>query len=371
MKFAASVVYPFAIAVAVAGVAAPVPARAAPPPAGEYRVHAIDVGTGLSIFVEGADFNLLYDAGSRDDNGGGTNNRVLAYLRAVRPDVRRIDHLILSHPHEDHHEMMDSVLEAYEVGQVWDSGSRATSCGYRAFLEAVLAEPRVVYHNAAAGAAPYRISFSAVRSCHGRARPAATLNLPRGSRLSEGLVVPLGAGANMTFLHANPNARPNDLNHATVVARLDLGPRRVLLAGDAEAGGRRVPATPPRPDSIEGNLLSCCAGELRSDVLIVGHHGSMTSSRTAFLDAVAARDFVVSSGPYPYGANRVVLPDREVIDELERRGTLWRTDLNDAACRSNPAKIGVDRSGPGGCDHVQIRIDPTGAVTPAYFRGSD
>ena len=73
----------------LAGLAAqttPATARAAPA-AGTFVVHAIDVGTGLAIFVEGHDFTLLYDAGSNDDTARGADNRVVAYIRAVRPDV--------------------------------------------------------------------------------------------------------------------------------------------------------------------------------------------------------------------------------------------------------------------------------------------
>ncbi|HYJ82570.1 MAG TPA: MBL fold metallo-hydrolase, partial [Allosphingosinicella sp.] len=112
------------------------PAPPGPPPAGTYVIHAIDVGTGLAIFVEGHDFALLYDAGSNDDAGRDDKNRVVAYLAAVRPDLGRIDHLVVSHPHKDHHEMLDDVFERYEVGHVWDSGSIHTSCGYRVYLEA-------------------------------------------------------------------------------------------------------------------------------------------------------------------------------------------------------------------------------------------
>jgi competence protein ComEC len=353
----------------------PAPEAAAapgPPAVGTYIVHAIDVGTGLSIFVEGNDFALLYDAGSREDFGGGRENRVLAYLRRIRPDLRRLDHVILSHPHQDHHEMMDSVLDTYEVGHVWDSGSVATSCGYRAFLDAVLAEPGVVYHNAAGGPGTHSVRFAAARSCHGRSRPAATLAIPLGGQLSRGLQVALGAGARMTFLRADPHAPPGDLNEATVVARLDLGTRRVLLAGDAEAGGRLAPSTPPSPGSAEGELLACCASGLAADILVVAHHGSMSSSRTAFLDAVRAQHFVISSGPYKYGSNRIVLPDAAVVTELRRRGTVWRTDDDDRACARNPRKIGRDNDGrPGGCDNVRIVIAPTGTVSPAYNRIAD
>ena len=60
-------------------------AVAAPPAAAVYRIHLIDVGTGLSVFVEGPGFALLYDAGSNDDDALGNRNRVIAYIRHVRP----------------------------------------------------------------------------------------------------------------------------------------------------------------------------------------------------------------------------------------------------------------------------------------------
>src|SRR5688572_19686570 len=53
-----------------------------PPPApGTYRVHLIDVGTGLAVLVQGADFALLYDAGTNDREERPL--RVLAYLAAA------------------------------------------------------------------------------------------------------------------------------------------------------------------------------------------------------------------------------------------------------------------------------------------------
>lgn len=56
----------------------------APPEAGNYRVHLIDVGTGLAVLIQGADFNLLFDGGSADDKRGisatENNSRLLAYL---------------------------------------------------------------------------------------------------------------------------------------------------------------------------------------------------------------------------------------------------------------------------------------------------
>jgi competence protein ComEC len=338
-----------------------------PPPAGTYVIHAIDVGTGLSVLVEGHDFALLYDAGSNDDGARGAADRVLAYLHAVRPDLRAIDHLFLSHPHEDHDAMIDDVLTTYDVRNVWDSGSFNNACAYHAFLDAVAAEPGVAYHDALGSGGTHDASFTASTSkCHGAVRTAA-VHVPRAGQIAIGTAIPLGAGARMTILHADGHASGKHFNDASLVTRLDLGTRHVLLMGDAggENEVRHPPSTPARPDSVEGELLAQFRTALPADVLIVGHHGSMTSSRVNFLDAVGAKDFVISVGPKLYSGTR--LPDAAVVTELTGRGSVWRTDRNDAACPKNPRKIGMDNDAkPGGCDNVQIVIDPTGAITAGY-----
>jgi competence protein ComEC len=175
----------------------------------------------------------------------------------------------------------------------------------------------------------------------------------------------------MTFLHAD-GGNHGSFNENSLVVRLDLGATRVLLAGDAEAGGRAPPSTPPAPGSIEGVLVTCCASELAAHVLVVGHHGSRTSSRTAFLDAVGASVFVVSSGPFPYGTNQVALPDADVIAELDARGDVFRTDTNDAGCAMNPAKIGPDADGrAGGCQNIRAVFGGTPPVQVSVFELAD
>ncbi|HEX6375669.1 MAG TPA: MBL fold metallo-hydrolase [Allosphingosinicella sp.] len=353
---------------------APAPAIVAPAPdapaPGTFRVHTIDVGTGLAVLVEGADFTLLYDAGSNDDAGTKEKNRVAAYIRAVRPHLARIDHVILSHPHKDHHEMMDDVFAQYDVDHVWDSGSLHTSCGYRVFLESVVDEAGVSYHNAAASGGVHQAPFKKM-SCRGQQFPAATVNVPRSTKISNAPVA-LGVNATMTILHADANMPKKDLNDASVVARLDLGSRRILLPGDSEAahGKRSPPSVPPTADSVEGKLLACCAADLRADVFVAAHHGSTTSNRSTYLDAIGASHYIISSGPKKYSGTS--LPDQAVVDELGRRGTLWRTDTDDAACKIKPAKVGPDADNkPGGCDNVLIIIDSAGALTADYHRPAD
>lgn len=319
---------------------------------GEFEVQAIDVGTGLSVFVRGPGFALLYDAGSNDDLAKGDRNRVLAYLRDVAPTLTRLDHVILSHPHRDHVELMADVFSAYEVGDVWNSGRYHEICGYRSLLRAIAAEPGVRYHTALINYGTETVDLDARCS-----QPAAPVELEHGARM-DGEEIALGPNASMRFLYIDGTKR-TDPNDNSLVLLLTLGGKRVLMMGDAGGGGRALPSVAPKAKSVEGMLLACCASELSADVVVIGHHGSMTSSRAQFLDAVGAKQFIISSGPFAYSG--VVLPDADVVSELEGRGTLWRTDLDDDACAQNDDKVGEDSDDkPGGCNNVVVKLSPAG-----------
>lgn len=329
-----------------------------------FKVHVIDVGTGLSVFVEGAGFTLLYDAGSQDDLHSGDENRVVAYLKAARPDLQRIDHLILSHPHKDHLQLMGDIFASYQIANVWDSGRVNKTDGYCHFLKAAMAEPNARYHDTIAANSTRSVTFSG-SGCNG------TVLVRQADKIDE-RAVPLGTGAQMFFLYRDAANHP-DPNENTLVVRLELGDRAILLAGDAEGGERLAPSTPPHPDSIEGQLIACCAAQLKADALVVGHHGSLTSSRKAFLDAVGASVFAISSGPYPYRSVR--LPDADIVSELERRGQVFRTDRQDefrlgnesGSCEFNPRKIGSDvDETPGGCDNILIEIEGSAPLRASY-----
>jgi competence protein ComEC len=328
---------------------------------GSLKIHVIDIGTGLAVFIEGPGFTMLYDGGSQDDLATAPDNRIVAYIKAVRPDVEALDHLILSHPHKDHLELLPDVFDRFVIHNVWDSGAVNKTRGYCRFLKKVAAEPGVQYHDAIATGGTHRVTFTG-KGCSGE------VAVPEAAQMTAQPVT-LGPGAAMTILYRDAVAHP-DPNENTVVVRLDFGQRRVLLAGDAEGGERMAPTNPPAPNSIEGKLLACCAADLRSDVLVVGHHGSLTSSRQSFLNAVQAKIFVISSGPHPY--SKKVLPDPEIEAELITRGQLFQTDVDDELCEADVSKIGPDADeSPGGCDNVVVTIQSTGQVTAAYNRNAD
>ncbi len=62
---------------------------------------------------------------------------------------------------------------------------------------------------------------------------------------------------------------------------------------------------------------------VKADVLKVGHHGSITSTSKAFLDAVAPRYAVISTG----AGNDYGHPHQKILDKLKKSGIqVYRTD---------------------------------------------
>jgi competence protein ComEC len=196
--------------------------------------------------------------------------------------------------------LLPDVVTHFQPRDVWNSGAYNDICGYRNFLLAIAVETSVQYHTATHDEGDEAVEMDA-KNCYGEDQPEQTITLKHGKRINHG-TLQLGQNASMTFLYADGSPH-SSFNENSLVVRLDLGTHRVLLMGDAEAGGRKAPATTPAADSIEGKLLACGVADVKADVLIVGHHGSKTSSRAAFLSKVGAHLFVISAGPTKYAAS--------------------------------------------------------------------
>ena len=96
--------------------------------------------------------------------------------------------------------------------------------------------------------------------------------------------------------------------------RAIAGKHALLITGDLSARG-------------EAQLLAQYSDALQSDVLILGHHGSQSSSSSAFINRVAPRWAIASSG----FANAYHHPHPDVINRLAAHGvTLLRTDTQGA-----------------------------------------
>ncbi len=94
--------------------------------------------------------------------------------------------------------------------------------------------------------------------------------------------------------------RPSD-NNASCVVQVEWGGVRFLLPGDLEQDG-------------EAALVAVYGSELRSQVLIAGHHGSRSSSSLEFLRAVRPQEVWISAG----FNNRFGHPHPQVMEHFAR-----------------------------------------------------
>ncbi len=242
-------------------------------------VTALDVGQGDSILVEGPrGGRLLLDGGPDPD-------RLLTVLdRHVPPWDRRIDLVILTHPHEDHVAGLAMLLARYRVAGIAENGMLGAGPGDVAFRER-LAAMGVVTSRLAAGD---RLSVDGIRA---------------------DVVWPIRGQV--------PATAPSEgrrINDTSVVLDLRFGERRMLLTGDIE-------------DDVDPRLLAAGigGGSQRLDVLKVAHHGSRTATSDAWLAALRPRVALVSAGTgNPYGH-----PARPTLERLQAHGArVLRTDLD-------------------------------------------
>jgi competence protein ComEC len=273
---------------------------------GVARITVLDVGQGDAILVEGgAGGRLLVDGGPDPD-------RLLVELdRRLPPWDRRLDILVLTHPHEDHVAGLPLLLERYRIGQVFETGMRGPGPGYAAFTRE-LAGPDAPQHRV----------------------------LSRGGRIALDDI-------RLDVLWPDPGGVPREppnggraINDVSIVLLGEVAGRRFLLTGDVE-------------DDVDPIIAA--RGIPSVDVLKVAHHGSGTASTDQFLAAVRPRIAIVSSGAdNPYGH-----PARTTIERLRASGAqVLRTDTDGSVT------LAIDPAG-------AMRISTTGpraAQAPARVR---
>jgi competence protein ComEC len=214
----------------------------------------LDVGQGLAAVVETRGHVLVFDTGPRFRSGFNTGAAVLApFLRAR--GISRVDLLVVSHGDNDHRGGVGGLLAEFPVTRVLSSVPE--------LLDGVNAEPCV---------AGETWQWDGVR---------------------------------IAMLHPGREAFAGDAkeNNRSCVLRVDAGEGGALLTGDIEREAERY-------------LVDTFPASLPADVLVVPHHGSLTSSSEAFIDTVAPG---VALFPVGY-ANRYGFPKPAVVARYDERG---------------------------------------------------
>ena len=194
--------------------------------------------------------------------------------------IRRIDFVVLTHPHPDHLNGLIYILANFKVGEVWTTAQGAASEEYVTFVR-LIKEKSI----------PLRIFTS------------------RSESISIGTeTVVIFPGGVSESSYDNLTANDNSL-----VMKIICGNISFLMPGDITG-------------KTEAFLMQTGV-DLKSDILLVPHHGGFRSSSAPFLDRVRPRMAIVSCGV----DNIYRDPHQDVIARYARRGIeLFRTDRDGA-----------------------------------------
>jgi competence protein ComEC len=241
-----------------------------PPVEGSARLVVFDVGQGLSVAVQTHNHALLYDTGPAFSGEADSGNRIL--LPALRGmGIAQLDALVLSHGDIDHIGGTESVLKGLPVVDV----------------------------------------ISSLPNTHRLLQFAAHNDACADGQSWE------WDGVRFEMLHPGESHTTDTVEHnneRSCVLRISTGSQSVLLAADIEK-------------LSELRLLKLHAKELRSTLLVVPHHGSLSSSSQAFVDAVHPRYAIITCGYL----NRFGHPKEEIVERYRAAGSeLLRSD-NDGA----------------------------------------
>ena len=247
-------------------------------PQGTISIKMLDVGQGDAILIQTQEQTGLIDTSDVDER-----DKLRAQL--AKAGVKKIDKVILTHPHADHIGGMEVLLDgSYEIGSIYDNGMPSTSKLYLSYMKK--AKARGIPHHA----------------------------------LKAGDVLDFGGGAQFKVLSPEESlvqkgqqkGYKHDPNNESVVGRLTFGQFAMLFTGDAEK-------------EAEASIAARYGSELKSQVLKAPHHGSKTSSSAAYLRLVQPETCVISCG----AGNDYGHPHKETLKKYAAiHAKTYETDKN-------------------------------------------
>jgi len=226
---------------------------------GQMAVHFIDVGQAdATLFVQGK-HTMLFDAATKSQG-----DDVVKYIQNL--GIKKIDVLVLTHPHDDHMGGSAEILNNIEVGKVYgpdifDIKSLDKNKWYKEMIDAI----EKIDDERNKGIA--------------KNKQTSIWHFPRNDK---GKFANFKIGDAKVQFYAPLENEYSDMNDYSICAKVSYGEIDVFLTGDATT-------------SVEKALIKK-GYDLDVEVFQASHHGSDTGNSKEFLEAMSPECVVISCG---------------------------------------------------------------------------
>lgn len=231
-----------------------------------FEFTVLDVGQGSCTLIECDGHYLLFDGGDRD-----TSSYVFSYLQNSKK-IEYFDYVVASHYDSDHIAGLIGVIKKFPVKCILGAPYTADTKTYFSF-------------------------YSACENSCGLTYPTPGDSFMLGSAMCQ-VVSPVGL-------------EYKDENSYSIGLRITYGTTSFIIMGDSTKESEI--------ESVDAGLIP------QTDILVVNHHGSASSSSDEFINAVSPKAAVISVG----SNNEFGHPTEDVLNKLVTVPT-YRTDINGA-----------------------------------------
>lgn len=236
------------------------------PLSNDYKLTMLDVGQGDAILFEtNRQESLLIDTGGKLLQEGESSQHNISKFHILptlkKHGIKKIDYLIVTHPHIDHMGELNFLIEKYPVKNIIIN--------------------KKSYH--------LKELKSLVNICKSYNIKLLDFKSMQSFSLNKAKIKLLDATITTS----------NDLNEQSIITLIEYDKFKILLMGDASKNNEQLLLNKYHLENI--------------DILKVGHHGSKTSSSASFIDTLQPKISLISVGRN----NRYKLPNKEIVERLK------------------------------------------------------